>query len=865
MRIIDFADGFESSEQPTSVSLPAAMVSNEPSGNLSADNVQDAVNELQSDVDAINAKVGAANGIASLDSNAKIPASQIPAVALVDVFQVADIAARDALTVEAGDVAVVADIGDGVSQSYWYNGSTWVEVVADAALATHIADNTNPHGVTKSQVGLDQVDNTSDSTKNSATATLTNKTIGDALTVTQVATPSAPASGFNKIYAKSDGSFYTLNSSGIESPVGSGSGGSKNYLGTVNKINGNGDFELGTTSKWSLGNVSINSTTKFPSGAPTFGSGASVNLAISVVSANQLAGSYSLSYASSAATTAGNFLASDAFTIDKADQAKPQKFQFSYEAVTNPNNGNYSGTTSNSFGVAIYDVTNAAWIQPSGCFSMTQNAGVGIASGEFQTSSNGTQYRIVVYNANATSGATTLYFDDFSIGSQGAVLGCPVTDWQAFTPTGTWTTNTTYTGKWRRVGDSAEIEVNLALSGAPTSAQLQVNLPPGMTVDTSKLLHVNPDLDAKFGFVRVLDAGTLAYAGGTVGYASSTSVNVYVLSVGSTYANPTAITQSTPFTFGSGDGISLIYQVPIVGWSSNTTMSSDSSTRVVAAKIYTSSARTINNTAPTIIYEGVTYDTAGAYDNTTGIYKVTVSGKYRITGAAQTASTSYTANNAAGLQAKINGTASDFITLTRAQTTASLIISTTGSSTFDLKAGDTISIGGYSDTATTLSASNPAINYILIERISGPATIAASADINCRYTGGNNTIANGVQATLLFPTKSYDSNSAFNAATGEFTAPDSGKYRVTVYAASSAPIAASSINTQIALVIQKNGVNYSDFNTFSPTTTAMYCVIQHSDTVQLLAGEKASTALYNGWGNSMTMGGRIIIERVGNY
>jgi hypothetical protein len=45
------------------------------------------------------------------------------------------------------------------------------------ALNTHTTDTTNPHAVTKVQVGLGNVDNTSDATKNSAVATLTNKTL----------------------------------------------------------------------------------------------------------------------------------------------------------------------------------------------------------------------------------------------------------------------------------------------------------------------------------------------------------------------------------------------------------------------------------------------------------------------------------------------------------------------------------------------------------------------------------------------------------------------------------------------------------------------------------------------------------------
>lgn len=44
-------------------------------------------------------------------------------------------------------------------------------------LDSHEADFANPHAVTKSQIGLGNVDNTSDATKNAATVTLTNKTL----------------------------------------------------------------------------------------------------------------------------------------------------------------------------------------------------------------------------------------------------------------------------------------------------------------------------------------------------------------------------------------------------------------------------------------------------------------------------------------------------------------------------------------------------------------------------------------------------------------------------------------------------------------------------------------------------------------
>jgi hypothetical protein len=52
--------------------------------------------------------------------------------------------------------------------------------VVQSDVDAHEADTANPHAVTKAQVGLGNVDNTSDATKNAAVATLTNKTINGA-------------------------------------------------------------------------------------------------------------------------------------------------------------------------------------------------------------------------------------------------------------------------------------------------------------------------------------------------------------------------------------------------------------------------------------------------------------------------------------------------------------------------------------------------------------------------------------------------------------------------------------------------------------------------------------------------------------
>src|SRR5690606_23294411 len=60
--------------------------------------------------------------------------------------------------------------------------------------------------------------------------------------------------------------------------------------------------------------------------------------------------------------------------------------------------------------------------------------------------------------------------------------------WTAFTPTGSWTTNCTYTGFWKRVGDSMFIQYEINLAGAPTSATLTLDPVANTTLDMTKML-----------------------------------------------------------------------------------------------------------------------------------------------------------------------------------------------------------------------------------------------------------------------------------------------------------------------------------------------------------------------------------------
>lgn len=76
----------------------------------------------------ISVQKGVANGLATLGPDSKIPTAQLPALAISDVYVVADIAARDALTVEEGDVAKVLNNGSGDFETFIYDGSSWISL-----------------------------------------------------------------------------------------------------------------------------------------------------------------------------------------------------------------------------------------------------------------------------------------------------------------------------------------------------------------------------------------------------------------------------------------------------------------------------------------------------------------------------------------------------------------------------------------------------------------------------------------------------------------------------------------------------------------------------------------------------------------
>lgn len=143
--------------------------------------------------------------------------------------------------------------------------------------------------------------------------------------------------------------------------------------------------------------------------------------------------------------------------------------------------------------------------------------------------------------------------------------------WTSFTPTGTWTTNTTYTGKYRRVGQDMEVQYKLAFAGAPNATSLLLNLPTGFTIDTSVTLDSSSQSTCLGnGNIRT-GAGNLYRLG--VRYGSSTTLSllsarpVTVASAATAFiSNEDAVSHVSPHTIANNDVLFVKVIIPVVEW-----------------------------------------------------------------------------------------------------------------------------------------------------------------------------------------------------------------------------------------------------------------------------------------------------------
>lgn len=575
--------------------------------------------------------------------------------------------------------------------------------------------------------------------------------------------------------------------------------------------------------------------------SPVDGTGGAANITFTRSTSSPLRGVASFLFTKDAANRQGQGASYD-FTIDSTDQAKPLAIAFDYAIA--------SGTFADGdLTVYLYDVTNAQIIQP-GPFRLTA-ATVGLSQrfvSYFQTNVNSTSYRLIFHVASTSASAYTVKLDNLSLGPSYQPYGTVITDWQSYTPGTTqgFGTPTSQEIFYRRVGDSVEIQ-GRCITGTNTSTEGRIGLPPGLTSSTSKITTIRQAGTWTRGAATVMDGITLIESGVTyLTFGRQTSTEA-----GLTKRNGDNIT-------GSGEAFSFWASVPIQGWSSNVQISTDADTRVVAARAALTNAFT--GASAVIPFNSVQIDTHAGFNTSTGVYTVPVAGIYRV--------------RASSVFSNLDGVTNENLSIRKngsdvSQFYGSRLGDNSGASGFasalDLVqcvAGDTLSVFAQGDASFTLD-NNGIRTVIAIDRISGPAQIAASETIACSYqtNASSAAVSSGTPDTLSFTTKIVDTHNAFSGST--YTVPASGIYEImaciqmTTSSATAAPSAQIAVNgTSVAAVFQ-NGASTAGRNC-CPMVQYMGRLTQ-GQTITVLGRDGVGLSTYVSGSN----GTYIYIKRIG--
>lgn len=768
----------------------ASAISNIPSGNLTSDNQQDVNDELQADIDTRLPAVekGAANGVAPLDSNSKVPSAYLPSF-VDDVLEYADYASLP-VTGETGKIYITLDD----NLQYRWTGSVYVQITAspgttddvpegtlnlyftDARARTAVVDDAIVDGVTNKapsqnavfdalagkQVTGNYIESlTGDVTASgpgAAAATIANDAVSNAKAANMAAWKikmrndsasgdpqdqsvgdltelTTPVPGDFVLGQLSTGELRKINVGNI-----SGGGSGKNIIPTVSST-----FEA-TIGGWSTYADAAGTQ-------PVDGIGGSPNITVSrtTTSSEVLNGLASLKIAKDAANRQGQ---GASLTVDVPNYIRglPCKLSMSLKGSANFDFGTpFDITDPSDIVLYLYDVTNSRLLQPYP-YTVFSN---GVFEGLFQIPSDCAQIRVILHIATTNASAWDLFVDDVILGEALNTEVDDDSDWESYTPTFTgFGTPTNVQCQFKKDGDDVLLRLKWT-SGTVTATEARVSLPAGLiSADTTKIASIQTCGDGSESDFQAAIEPSTAYI------------------VFTNYAGGAGLTkQNASAVFSSSTAVSVTARVPIQGFTSGRTTSASANLNAPAVlRTYKNAGSiTANTTIPSWTAEDA--DSNLAFDASTGVYTVKTPGDYQIN-----ASLEVTVTSTSSLQIRKNGTvvsqSSAGVTSTRKQLSDMLP---------GLKVGDTITLT--SDTSETVASNNTGTFLTIVKQeLNGrvyATRIAMIKDVKANNTAGG-TFTSGSYQTRTLNTLSGDT-SFVSLASNQFTLQP-GRYKIDISA-----------------------------------------------------------------------------------
>ena len=491
---------------------------------------------------------------------------------------------------------------------------------------------------------------------------------------------------------------------------------------------------------------------------PVDGTGGSPTVTWTRSTTTPLRGAADFNFTKDAANRQGEGVATD-ITIDLADRAKVLTVTFDYEVLS----GTYASGDLTVYLIADPTGTPVV-IQPAGY--TVQSATVGTTmrqTATFQTQATGQSYRVCFHVASTSAAAYVVAVDNVICGPQSTVQGAAISDWVSSTPTysnaGTTSLSVHST---RRVGDTLQIQGRSVFATAGAAAVLRLRIPSSIgTIDTTKV-----------------QTGNLA---GTVGsYNAQIGGSIFNGNVNlTTTANEVSFIPDGPggahlgSAFGLNTELTYTLSVPISGWSSNTVLSQDTDTRVVAASFSVTGSHTSSGSFQAIPSLTVRGDTHGMISGTT--VTIPVSGWYDFSGNIGFLS------NAIGIRdvqiafsplpsgvpfSPTTQFSSPQTGLSGGQTHVGV-----GGAVY-LNAGTQITFLAYQNSGGSLAYGD---TLLTVKRLSGPATIAASETVafSASRTAGDYSS----DTDITWNNKFVDTHNSYSGTI--YTIPVSGVYDIT--------------------------------------------------------------------------------------